>query len=261
MYEASLRQRTLSALASLAIVSVGGAALVLGLAAGAPMVSSVAETFVALTPMPTQVPPPPRPEHTPKPTPTQAAKAQAPRPKDKASPENLRNRASAVFAPVLPPLSPPPPIVAAAKPDLGSASNTGASDRVGPGQGAGGQGDGNGGGGQGGDGDGWGDAVTRPVQTRGKLYWSDLPAAMRETHRGGELELRYQVNIDGQVSDCHVTQSSGSPQLDAQTCRLITQRFRFRPSRDAAGRPVPSGIIEKHGWEPSPADVANEPEG
>ncbi|VWX53967.1 energy transducer TonB [Novosphingobium sp. 9U] len=160
-----------------------------------------------------------------------------------------------MFAPVTPPLRPPPPIIAAPKPGIGNAANTGASDRVGPGQGAGGIGDGTGGGGDGGDGHGMDDAVTRPVQTRGKLYWSDLPKSLREAHQGGELELRYVVNVDGRVSDCHVTQSSGSPQLDAQTCRLITERFRFRPSRDASGRPVSSGIIERHGWEPRPEDA------
>jgi periplasmic protein TonB len=250
LYAPSPGQRTASALGAFAIVGVGGFALVLGLASGNPLPASVQETIVALTP-PAQEPPKPQPSPSPTPTPspTLAAEAQTSRKRDVASPENLRNQASAVFAPVLPPLRPPPPIVAAPRPAIGNASNTGNADRPGPGQGAGGVGDGTGGGGDGdGNGNGDGDALTRPVQIRGKLRWSDLPEELREARQGGELELTYRVNIDGRVSDCRVTRSSGLPSLDARTCRLITERFRFRPSRDASGRPVPSYIIESHGW-------------
>ncbi len=257
MYAVSRRQRTASALASVGIVGVGGAALVLGLAGKAPLPAALRETVVALTPAPPT--PQARPTPTPSPTPSLAAKAETSRKRDEASPENLRNRATAVFAPVLPPVQPPPPIVAAPRVIDGNASNTGAADRVGPGQGAGGVGNGFGGGGNGdGNGDGEGDAVTRPIQIRGKLRWSDLPAELRERRQGGELELTYRVNIDGRVSDCRITQSSGSPLLDARTCRLITERFRFRPSRDASGQPVASHIIESHGWEPEGPDVYDE---
>jgi protein TonB len=238
-----------SAIASSAIVGLGAAALVFGLAQGNPLPASVQETIVALSPSPEEPPKPqPAPSPTPTASPTQADKAQSARKRDRASPENLRNQATAVFAPVLPAVRTPPPIVAAPRPAAGDASNTGNADRIGPGQGAGGEGDGTGGGGNGDGGSGGGDAVTRPIQIRGKLHWSDLPEELRETRRGGELELTYRVNIDGRVSDCRITQSSGIPALDTRTCRLITERFRFRPSRNAAGRPVPSYIIESHGW-------------
>lgn len=252
-----------SAIASFAIVSAGAAALVLGLAAGNPLSAAVEETIVALTPSREEPPKPqPSPSPTPAASPTQAESAQSARKRDEASPENLRNQANAVFAPVLPPLRTPPPIVAAPRPATGDASNTGNADRIGPGQGAGGEGDGTGGGGNGdGDGNGTGDAVTRPIQIRGKLHWSDLPEELRERRQGGELELTYRVNIDGRVSDCQVTQSSGIPALDARTCRLITERFRFRPSRNAAGRPVPSYIIESHGWLQEPEGEPDDADG
>lgn len=256
MYASSRRQKTVSALASVAIVGGGGFALVLGLAGGHALPASLQETIVALTPSAEEPPKPqPSPTPTPPPSPTQADEAQTARKRDEASPENLRNQASAVFAPVLPPLRTPPPIIAAPRPAAGNASNTGNADRPGPGQGAGGPGNGTGGGGDGdGYGNGSGDAVTRPVQTRGKLRWSDLPEELQERRQGGELELTYRVNVDGRVSDCRVTRSSGLPALDARTCRLITERFRFRPSRDANGRPVPSYIIESHGWEQPEGD-------
>lgn len=238
------------------IVGLGGAALVLGLSASSPIARSVQETLVALAPTRKEPTPPPR-----KPAPVrkprqQADTAQTARMRNEASPANLRNRAAPVFAPVLPPIRQPPPVVAAPQPATGAATNTGASDHVGPGQGAGGFGNGTGGGGDGdGDGNGDADTTTRPVQTRGKLHWSDLPKALRQAHRGGELELTYLVNIDGRVSDCRVTRSSGLPALDAQTCRIITERFHFRPSHDASGHAVPAYIIERHGWDAAPDDV------
>jgi protein TonB len=256
VYAPSSRRRRASALGSATIVGVGAAALIWGLAGAGALPAAVQETIVAISSAPEDpVEPQPSPSPIPQPSPTHATEAQSSRKRDEASPENLRNQASAVFAPVLPPLRIPPPIVAAPRPGAGNASNTGNSERIGPGQGAGGEGDGTGGGGNGdGNGNGFGNAVTRPVQTRGKLRWSDLPEDLRETRQGGELELTYRVNIDGRVSDCQVTQSSGLPALDARTCRLITERFRFRPSRDAAGRPVPSYIIESHGWFHQPDD-------
>jgi protein TonB len=241
----------------MAIVGLAGVALVFGLAPK-PMMRAGRETLVALDVTPNETPAP-RPSPPPPPTrKRQADKAQTSRKREKAAPANLRNSATAVFAPVLPPLKPPAPIIAAPRPGAGSAANTGASDRVGPGQGAGGVGNGTGGGGDGaGDGSGDFDAVTRPIQIKGKLRWSDLPRDLRQSHRGGELELVYRVNVDGSVSGCRVTRSSGLPSLDAQTCRLITERFRFRPSRDASGRAVPGYIIERHGWDPAPEDITD----
>ena len=40
----------------------------------------------------------------------------------------------------------------------------------------------------------------------------------------------------------------GNPELDAVTCRLIQQRYRFRPSLDPGGRPVRSQVVEDHSW-------------
>ncbi|MEW9856877.1 energy transducer TonB [Novosphingobium sp. M1R2S20] len=221
----------------------------LGLSSNGDAPEAGQETLVSLTPV-KEEPPSPVPTASPSPEPTvrQADKAEAQPMEGEASPPNLRNRASPVFGPLLPPISLPPPIVAAPRPATGNAGNTGASDRVGPGQGAGGTGNGRGGGGAGAGGRGSGEAVTRPVQIKGHLRWSDLPEELRKAKRGGELELTYRVNIDGRVSDCRVTKSSGLPDLDARTCELITERFRFRPSRNAGGEPVPSYIVEIHGW-------------
>jgi protein TonB len=42
----------------------------------------------------------------------------------------------------------------------------------------------------------------------------------------------------------------GVPELDALTCRLIMQRFRYRPSTDRYGRPIPDTVDGEHEWIP-----------
>lgn len=180
-----------------------------------------------------------------------------------ASPRNLRAVPVEIVAP--PPVIPliqPPPIIAPPRPALGTASSAGASDRPGPGAGSGGVGNGSGRGlyGEGdgsGDGDGEGDG-TPPRWVRGKLGNADYPRALGEAGIGGTVAVRYRVGVDGRVTGCAVTGSSGNAELDALTCRLIEERFRFRPSRDADGRPVPAIIVENHSWIP---DRSPDPEG
>ena len=55
--------------------------------------------------------------------------------------------------------------------------------------------------------------------------------------------------MNGRVTRCIVTSSSGIPELDALTCRLIQKRFRYRPSTDRNGRPVPDEVEGEHIWE------------
>lgn len=245
----SARDRVLSALASLLIVAGGVAAMIAGLAAQMTP-RERRETLAAIIPLRDE-PEKPRPKEVP-------ARADSTAAKGRPSPPNLRNKATQIVAPPprLPPLIVPPPVITAPRANIGSAAQSGVSDRLGPGQGAGGIGDGDGGGGDGdGDGAGEGDALTRPKQIRGRLHFSDLPPDLREAKTGGELRLRYRIGVDGRVSDCRIMVSSGRPELDATTCRLITERFRFKPSKNARGEPVPSIMVETHGWYFPPDEV------
>lgn len=114
------------------------------------------------------------------------------------------------------------------------------------GTGSGGVGNGNGGGGgDGGTGTGGG---TPPRRIGGGISDRDYPRELSDAGISGTVAVRYRVGIDGRARECTVTRSSGSAALDAHTCALIERRFRFRPSRDAAGRPVPSIIVENHSW-------------
>ncbi len=176
-----------------------------------------------------------------------------------AAPANREARPNEVTAPVplIPMPVPPAPTVASQN----MAPTSGATPLAGPGTGAGGVGsgtgsgrfgDGPGRGGRGngpGTGDGDGGGYSPPRRIRGRISDRDYPAAVGEGGIGGIVSVIYAIEPDGRASDCRITRSSGNAALDATTCRLIEQRFRFEPSRDRRGRPVRSRMVQDHHWE------------
>lgn len=239
-YGPSLRERIGAALLTAAIVVALGYALVMGLAfRGAPAaVQEALATFTVMPdpPPPERVVPPPR---------------KINRPSGKASPPNLRSKATEVTAPVpIIQVAPPPPIVVAPLPDIGVQATSGASDRPGPGTGAGGIGNGNGAGGDGdGDGSGW-ERVPRLIT--GRIKGSDIPDTILHTGFRGVVSVRYRVETNGRVTGCAIARSSGSALMDQATCRAIEKRFRYDPWRDASGRPVASTVLRDQQWDIDP---------
>ena len=90
------------------------------------------------------------------------------------------------------------------------------------------------GGGTGGKGDAADDAGTESVQIAGEILPSDYPKELGKSGIGGHVGIDFSVGKTGASRRCRVTRSSGVPQLDALTCRLIVERFRFRPATDSA---------------------------
>lgn len=174
--------------------------------------------------------------------------SQSRRPEGAASPPNLRSRATEIVAPlaVIPPPIPPLIIVSTVA-NVGTDTTSGAAPISGPGTGAGGIGIGSGSG-SAGDGDGDGGIETPPRLRRGRLKDSDYPKDLGEGGVSGTVTVRYLVVETGRVETCEIIKSSGNDQLDVTTCRLIRERFRFEPSRDAAGRPVAAYMSESHSW-------------
>jgi len=236
---AELRDRIFAAAGTVALQALLALALFWGLLVSMPDRPAVAPLLMVDVPaIRPDIPPPPR--------------RTGERAKDKAGPPNLRARATDIVAP--PPVIPvPQPIVTAPIADMGLGPNSGAADLPGPGMGAGGWGDGRGGGGEGLGGE-------PPRHVRGSLRNSDYPRAAAEAGEGGTVGVRYRVGVDGRVSSCLVTRSSGNEALDARTCDLIERRFRFVPARDEQGHPVASSIVESHSWyvEADP-DAGNRP--
>jgi periplasmic protein TonB len=229
-------ERGRAALGAAALTAALGYALVAGLALRSGVSPEEALSIFEVGP-----PPPPREKIVPHRNPSHRREGAA-------SPPNLRSEPTEIVAPApVVPLPIPPPVIAAPIAGVGAAPSAGNADVVGPGTGSGGEGDGRGSGGEG-DGSGDGGAETPPRLVRGELRDSDYPEGAAEAGIGGTVGVRYLVWTDGRVRECTITRSSGSAELDATTCRLIEQRFRFQPSRDERGRPVPALIVESHSW-------------
>ena len=158
------------------------------------------------------------------------------RPKDAEGAAGKKAEATPVVAPPsrIPAAS---PFVAAPVAGSGAAPTSGATT-AGTGSGAGGSGSGTGGGG-GGTGAQW---------ISGGLRDSDYPRAALAERLGGTVSVRFTVLTTGRIADCRVTRSSGSALLDGTTCRLLTERLRFRPATNSAGQPVTSSVGSDFTW-------------
>lgn len=163
-----------------------------------------------------------------------------------AAPPNLKADPAPVVAPK--PkirIETPPPVVAAPIARTGPDASAGASDLAGPGTGAGGIGNGTG---SGGSGDGTGAGGGKAQWKSGRITPRDYPRSASRERVGGSVVARLTVEATGRVSDCAVVQSSGHPDLDATTCRLIEKRFRYRPATNARGEPVRSVAGWRQDW-------------
>jgi protein TonB len=193
---------------------------------------------------------PPPPAELPPPDEAQSERNQTKDPEGAASPANLENTPSPIVAP--PPeirLEVPSPVIAAPAAGQGSAAEAGATNIPGPGTGSGGVGTGLGSGLYGsGTGGGGGGRFAPARWISGSIGDSDYPPASFERELGGTVFMRFTVRPNGRVTDCRVTRSSGQRDLDVTTCRLIERRFRYRPARDARGRPIASEVRGQHEW-------------
>jgi len=175
------------------------------------------------------------------------APVRRPDPEGAAAPPSLMARPTPIVAPRRERRS---PVRAAPEPQpapTGSAPRAGASSVPGSGTGAGGEGSGAGSG-RGGGGTGGGSA-RRAERISGAFDYSDHPDRGRSA--GVEtVGVRFLVAPDGRVRDCAVTRSSGNPRVDSTTCRLIEQRFRYRPAADARGNAVASVVSTVFSWIP-----------
>ena len=226
------RQRLLASSATLLAAVAVGFGLVSGLDLNVVRAASEAISAIAIpAPEPLQeVAVPPE---------TQSEKASG-----KASAANKYAKAAPVVAPKprLPPLK-PPPVNAAPQPGTGSDASAGATPTPGPGSGAGGRGDGTGAGGSG-SGTGGG---SKAAWRSGTIRDSDYPREASRARVGGAVEVRFTIETTGRVTGCRVSRSSGDASLDATTCLLIEERFRFKPATNAAGEAIRSA----YGWQQS----------
>lgn len=67
---------------------------------------------------------------------------------------------------------------------------------------------------------------------------ADYPSRAQREERSGTAGFRLEIGPDGRVTSCTVTSSTGSPDLDEATCRLLPKRARFKPATAVGGAPM-----------------------
>lgn len=78
----------------------------------------------------------------------------------------------------------------------------------------------------------------RLIETQPAISYDDYPVEAIRRSEAGVVSVLLQVSASGSVTDCQVTESSFSKDLDAQTCSLLSRRARFAPATDSSGRKV-----------------------
>ncbi|HKY82273.1 MAG TPA: energy transducer TonB [Sphingobium sp.] len=198
-----------------------------------------------LTPLAVFYLPPPPPEPVSRPPPPSGQAGGAPAPETRPQPQVATPAPAPPALLHLPAPRPivPPPIMA-----RGNAAGQGTSGS-GAGQGSGGLGQGEGAG----AGDGRGFSEAR--QIRGRFRNSDFPDSAKGAGRL-KTGVRYAVGPSGRVDQCEIIEPSGYPEVDAMTCRVIIDRYRFKPARDEQGTPITEVMEEDYSWTWTGSDLS-----
>lgn len=77
---------------------------------------------------------------------------------------------------------------------------------------------------------------------------NDYPTRALREEREGTTGFRVTVGPDGRVTDCQVTSSSGSPDLDDAACKNVQRRARFNPATDGEGNPTTGTYSNRVRW-------------
>jgi protein TonB len=86
----------------------------------------------------------------------------------------------------------------------------------------------------------------RAVQRGGSISDEDYPSSSIRNEEQGTSVATFTIGADGRVVACNA--SGASPTLDAETCKLIMRRFRFKPARGADGQPMEETKSQRVTW-------------
>lgn len=89
----------------------------------------------------------------------------------------------------------------------------------------------------------------QPVTNPGSwVQMFDYPAAALREEKQGVTRFRVEVDASGLITDCVITESSGSPLLDQTTCDKLRVRARFQPALDVKGKPTVGSYANAVRW-------------
>lgn len=79
---------------------------------------------------------------------------------------------------------------------------------------------------------------TGALCTRWNARFAGGPVDSGQPDRHGTVTLELEIAPDGHVAACTISQSSGNPDLDADTCTQLQAYAHYRPALDDDGRPA-----------------------
>jgi periplasmic protein TonB len=88
--------------------------------------------------------------------------------------------------------------------------------------------------------------ATKAVLRGGSISDEDYPPAAVRNEESGTAVATFTIGTDGKVASCNASGASAS--LDAETCKLIIRRFRFKPALDASGQPIAETRTQRVTW-------------
>ena len=77
---------------------------------------------------------------------------------------------------------------------------------------------------------------------------NDYPAAALAAEVEGSVQFKLTIDKEGRVTECTVRVSSGSHDLDARTCEVLTANGRFKPATDDGGQPIEGAWSSAVNW-------------
>ena len=82
----------------------------------------------------------------------------------------------------------------------------------------------------------------------GYITSDDYPIDALRKEEQGTVEFLLTIGVDGAPTDCVVTNSSGSSSLDSASCRIMMERARFQPAKNAAGKATVGTYTSRITW-------------
>lgn len=76
----------------------------------------------------------------------------------------------------------------------------------------------------------------------------DYPVEAIRKREQGTVGFRLEILKTGAIASCSINDSSGSKLIDETTCRIMSERARFNPARDARGRAVADSFNSRIVW-------------
>lgn len=95
-------------------------------------------------------------------------------------------------------------------------------------------------------------AVKVPPRPLGNpAYWAttnDYPVQALRAGKDGNVVFLLDVNSSGRPTRCSIARSSGVPELDELTCRLVIRRARFEAAQNAEGQFIAGYYVSRVRW-------------